>query len=196
MWAKNFQKKHEREAEHAEMFKKIDTDHSGKLSLSEAKAAVMQWAKTNKVKITEDEFKALEEIFFNNAGPKGELNLTQYIAYNEEVKEKMHRMFWKERIHKMWEAADGDGDGHITWDDAKMVLEAWAGDNGVRIKSDNLAKGDLLDQVWTQQHGPELSEKEFEVLAPKVLGVTPLPDGNIAGWRAAPLAKGAFPTPK
>lgn len=41
MWAKNFQKKHEREAEHAEMFKKIDTDHSGKLSLSEAKAAVM-----------------------------------------------------------------------------------------------------------------------------------------------------------
>jgi Ca2+-binding EF-hand superfamily protein len=145
MWAKNFQNKAKREKEHSATFKKLDTDHSGKLSLSEAKAGIKKWADANKVKISKDDFTAIEGIFFNNAGPKGELTLEQYIEYNEEVKEKMHRLFWKERIHKMWQAADGDGNGHITWDDAKMELEAWAGDNGVRIESENLAKGDLID---------------------------------------------------
>jgi len=85
-------------------------------------------------------------IFENNAGPKGELNLEQYVSYNEEVKEKMHRIFWKERLHSMWKSADGDSDGHIIWADAKMELEAWAGDNGVEINSDNLVKGDLINQ--------------------------------------------------
>jgi hypothetical protein len=36
----------------------------------------------------------MEGIFFDNAGPEGELDLKQYIEYNEQVKEKMHRLFW------------------------------------------------------------------------------------------------------
>jgi hypothetical protein len=73
------------------------------------------------------------------------LTFEQYIDYNEEVNEKMRRIFWKEREPTMFKRIDADGDGQITWDDAKMELEAWASDNGVRIKSENLAKGDLLD---------------------------------------------------
>lgn len=144
MWARSFQNKADREAQHAATFKKLDTDHSGKLSLTEAKAGADSWAKANHIKMTKEDVRKLEEIFFNHAGPKGELNFEQYVEYNEAVNEKMNRLFWKDELHSIWTAASG-GDGHVTWPDAKMELEAWASENGIRIKSDNLAKGDLLD---------------------------------------------------
>jgi hypothetical protein len=82
----------------------------------------------------------------------------------------------------MWDRVNEDVPSHVTWDDAKMELEVWASDNGVRIKSENLNKGDMLNQAWSEEHGPALTEKEFAILAPKVLGVDPLPDGPLSGW--------------
>jgi len=71
----DFKNKADRELEHSATFEKLDTDGSGKLSLSEAKAGIKTWAKANKVKMTKEDLNILEGIFFDNAGPKGELNL-------------------------------------------------------------------------------------------------------------------------
>ena len=74
LWAMEFKNKADREKEHAATFKKLDTDHSGKLSNAEAKAGIATWAKAHKVKMTKSNMTDLESIFFSNAGPKGELN--------------------------------------------------------------------------------------------------------------------------
>ena len=71
----DFKNKADRELEHSATFKKLDTDGSGKLSLSEAKAGIESWAKDNKVKMTKDDLQIMDGIFFDNAGKEGELDL-------------------------------------------------------------------------------------------------------------------------
>ena len=65
-----------------------------------------------------------------------------------------------------------------------MALEVWADNNEVHINPELIQKGNLISLQYRKEHGTLLTEDEFKTVAPKVLGVDPLPDGELHAWKS------------